>query len=279
MQFGEIELYVLSDGHFRLDGGAMFGVVPKALWHRSDPADDKNRILLGLNALLVVRDEQRILVDSGIGNKYDEKFADIYAVQREHTLPERLQDLGLGVGDITHVVMTHLHFDHIGWSTIRNEHGDFAPTFPKALYYCQRGEYEYGLNPDPRSRASYVQENFVPLTEHGVLKFLDGDGEILPGIEAIVTGGHTRDHSIIKVSSAGQTACFLADLVPTPSHLKTPYVMGYDLYPAQTMAMKPVILKQAIAEHWLLIFEHAPRVKAGYLYDDKGKYRLEEVRL
>lgn len=277
MKFGDIDIFLLSDGTFRLDGGAMFGVVPRVLWERHDPPDEKNRILLGLNSLLVLRGEEKILIDCGIGDKFDEKFASIYAIQREHTLLDELAGHGLKPEDITHVILSHLHFDHIGWSTRRNAHGDLEPTFQHAQYFCQRGNYEYGMNPDPRSRASYLQENFVPLQRHGVLQFLDGSGEVLPGIASIVTGGHTQDHAIIKIKTAGRTLCFLADLVPTVSHLRTPYVMGYDLFPLQTMQVKPVILQQAFEEQWLLIFEHGAHLKAGFLQQKEGNWKIEPV--
>lgn len=277
MKFGDVDIFLLSDGTFRLDGGAMFGVIPRVLWERHDTPDEKNRILLGLNALLVLRGEEKILIDCGIGDKFDRKFAGIYAVQREHTMLDELARHGLQPEDITHVILSHLHFDHIGWSTRRNADGELEPTFQHAQYFCQRGNYEYGLQPDPRSRASYLQENFVPLHQHGVLKFLEGTGEVMPGIESIVTGGHTQDHAIIKIKTAGRTICFLADLVPTVSHLKTVYVMGYDVFPAQTMQVKPRVLQQAFEEQWLLIFEHGAHVRAGYLQQVEGNWKIEPV--
>ncbi len=279
MKFGDINIFLLSDGTFRLDGGAMFGVVPRVLWQRHDPPDEKNRILLGLNSLLIVRGKERILIDCGIGDKFDRKFADIYAIQREHTLLEELARCGFQPEDITHVILSHLHFDHIGWSTRRNERGELRPTFTRAEYFCQRDNYEYGLKPDPRSRASYLQENFVPLAEHGVLKFLEGNSEPLPGIECFVTGGHTVAHSIIKIITPGPTLCFLADLVPTVSHLKTVNVMGYDLFPLQTMQVKTAVLQQAFEEKWLLIFEHGAHVKAGYLQQVEGNWKIETVKI
>jgi glyoxylase-like metal-dependent hydrolase (beta-lactamase superfamily II) len=279
MKFGDLEIFILSDGYFRLDGGAMFGVVPRVLWEKNDPPDEKNRILLGLNALFIFRGKEKILIDAGIGDKFDVKFGGIFGVQREQTLLDQLATRGFKPEDVTHVILTHLHFDHIGWSTRRHAAGEIVPTFPNATYFCQRGEFEYAMNPDARSKASYIQENFMPLKEHGVLQFLKGSGEILPGVEGFVTGGHTRDHTIVKVHTAGKIVCFLADLVPTPSHLKTPYVMGYDLYPAQTMEVKPKVLRQAFEEQWLLVFEHAARIKAGYLKQVEGNWKMEEVAL
>ncbi|MEK7729125.1 MAG: MBL fold metallo-hydrolase [candidate division KSB1 bacterium] len=277
MNCGNLEIFLLSDGLFRLDGGAMFGVVPRVLWERMDVPDEKNRILMGMNALLIVREKEKILIDCGIGDKFDVKFGSMFGVHREQTLLDRLAALHLRPEDITHVILTHLHFDHIGWSTRRNANGEIVPTFFNATYYCQRAEYEVALDPDPRSKASYVQDNFVPLVQHGVLKFLEGSGEILPDIEGFVTGGHTLDHMIIKAHSAGKTVCFLADLVPTTSHLRTPYVMGYDLYPGQTMLIKPKVLQQAFEEQWLLVFEHAPRIRAGYLQQADGNWKIDAV--
>ena len=230
MKLGDTELHIISDGNFKLDGGAMFGVVPKALWHRLEPADDNNQIQMGLNCLLIVRGEQRILVDTGIGNKHDAKFAKIYGVQQRRNLLDNLQAKGFEPADITHVIMTHMHFDHIGWNTRYDDDGKLAPTFENATYFAQKGEFQTANNPDPRSRASYLPENWQPVERTGQLELLDGTCEVLPGIESIVTGGHTAFHTIVKLTTAGGVAVFLADLVPTTSHLKTPYVMGYELY-------------------------------------------------
>lgn len=279
MQIENTRFYVLSDGRFRLDGGAMFGVVPKALWNKLEPADAENRILMGLNCLLIVREKEKILIDTGIGNKYDEKFAAIYGIDQPENLLDQLARRGYKPEDITHVIMSHMHFDHIGWNTRYGRSGALAPTFANAVYYAQRGEFEVAQHPDPRSRASYLPANWEPLQASGRLHLIDGSGDILPGIESLVTGGHTAYHSIIKVTAGAQIVTFLADLVPTPSHLKTPYVMGYDLYPKQTMEIKPKILAQALREQWLLVFEHAASVHAGYLREQEGKLQVEPVQL
>ena len=279
MILGDCELYIISDGNFKLDGGAMFGVVPKALWHRLEPADDNNQIQMGLNCLLIIRGAQRILIDTGIGNKYDAKFAKIYAVQQPRNLLDNLHAKGFEPADITHVIMSHMHFDHIGWNTRANENGEIVPTFRNATYFAQKGEFETAQNPDPRSKASYLPDNWQALQRTGQLELLNGTGEVLPGIESVITGGHTEFHTIVKLTTPAGVAVFLADLVPTPSHLKTPYVMGYDLFPKQTMDVKPKVLRQAIDEHWLLIFEHSARVTSGYLCEKNGAYVLEEVEL
>ncbi|MFQ6116423.1 MAG: MBL fold metallo-hydrolase [bacterium] len=279
MKFGSFEIFVLSDGVFKLDGGAMFGIVPKALWEKTDPADGSNRILLGLNCLLIKSDSEIILVDTGIGSIYDEKFANIFGVDKSRDLVTDLEEIGLNVHEITKVILTHLHFDHCGGNCFNNEKGELLPRFPRATYVVQQGELEYAKNPDPRSKGSYLAQNWEPVEGAGQLEPISGNQEIVPGVEVYVTGGHTKDHQIIKVTSQGNTACFLADLVPTNSHLKTPYVMGYDLYPKTTMEVKEKILKQALQENWLLIFEHAPRVKAGYLYEVEGKLNIEKVEV
>lgn len=277
MEFGEFELYLVSDGTFRLDGGAMFGTIPKVLWEKTNPADDRNRILLGLNCLLIRTPTQTILVDTGIGTVYDEKFAFLYGVDRSATaLLRSLASVGVWAVDITKVILTHLHFDHSGGNCFREGNGELKPTFPNAAYYINRGELAYASQPDPRSKPSYLPHTWEPLEKRGQVILTSGDEEIAPGVAVMLTPGHTQNHQSIMVRSGGLTACFLADLVPTPSHLKTHYVMGYDLYPLTTMENKERVLKQAREENWLLIFEHSPDVKAGYL-DDALKIKPVEM--
>lgn len=280
MQFGDFELFSISDGTFRLDGGAMFGVVPKVLWERTNPADERNRILLGLNCLLIKSQVDLILVDTGIGDLYDEKFASMFGIDRPGGgLVGGLAALGYKPADITKVILTHLHFDHSGGNCVRAEKDELRPAFSNAMYYFQQGELEYAKQPDPRSRGSYLSQNWEAVEASDQLTLISGDHEIVPGVSVQVTGGHTRDHQILKIESDGKVACFLADLAPTSSHLKTPYVMGYDLYPGTTMQMKEKVLKQALAENWLLLFEHAPNVKAGYLIEKEGKLQIENVEI
>jgi glyoxylase-like metal-dependent hydrolase (beta-lactamase superfamily II) len=279
MKFGSFELFILSDGMFRLDGGAMFGVVPRVLWEKLNPPDASNRILMGLNCLLVRTPHDLILVDTGIGNLYNEKFASMFAVDKSTNLQKGLANLGVRPADITKVILTHLHFDHCGGNGIRDVSGKIRPTFPNATYYVQQGEFEYAQHPDPRSKGSYLSYNWEAVVASGQMQFITGDREIVPGVQVEVTGGHTRDHQIVKVQSGDRTACFLADLVPTNSHLKTTYVMAYDLYPKTTMEVKERVLKQALQEQWLLIFEHAPKIKAGYLKEVEGKTQIEKVEV
>lgn len=279
MQFGDFKISIVSDGNFRLDGGAMFGVVPKNLWQKLEPADEFNRIKMGMNCLLIEKDDLKILVDNGIGNKFDAKMATIYGLEREKTLLDELAENGVTPDQITHVVMTHMHFDHIGWNTRVTAESELEPTFANAEYIAQRGEFEVANNPDPRSRASYLKENWQSVVENAQLKLVNGSREILPGIEQLVTGGHTRDHSIIKIEADGKIAAFLADLVPTPSHLKTPYVMSYDLFPLDSMDVKPKVLQQAFEENWLVIFEHSAEKLAGYIQKDGKNWVFEKIDL
>lgn len=279
MNFGEFKLDLLSDGMFRLDGGAMFGVIPKVLWEKTNVPNDKNRILLGLNCLLIRKGDEVILVDTGIGNLYDDKFAGMFEIEKSTDILAELSAIGVRAEDITKVILTHLQFDHSGGNCKRNENGELLSTFPNATYFVQQGELECARQPDPRSRGSYLAQNWEAVEASGQLQLISGDQEIIPGVEVFVTGGHTKNHQIVKVHSEGKTACFLADLVPTNSHLRTAYVMGYDLYPKTTMEMKEKTLKQALEEKWLLFFEHAPKVRAGYLFEKEGKLKIVAVEL
>ena len=277
MKFGEFELFVVSDGTFRLDGGAMFGTIPKILWERTNPADDRNRILMGLNCLLIRTPTENILVDTGLGNAYDEKFAFLYGVDKSQTeLLRSLAAAGVQAADISKVILTHLHFDHGGGNCFQEGNGEFKPTFPNAVYYINQGELAYAKDPDPRSSPSYLPHTWEPLEKRGQVALTSGDEEIASGVTVLPAPGHTPNHQIVTVRSSEMTACFLADLVPMPSHLKTHYVMGFDLDALTAMKNKERVLKQAQAENWLLIFEHSSGVKAGYLTED---LKIEPVEL
>jgi glyoxylase-like metal-dependent hydrolase (beta-lactamase superfamily II) len=278
MKLGAFEMYPLSDGSFRLDGGAMFGVVPKVLWQRCCPADELNRIPLSLTCLLIRAHGKNILVDTGLGGKEDPRFKEMFAVDRAVSLELSLKRLGLSRDDIDLVINTHLHFDHAGGNTRDNGNGMLVPAFPKARYVVQRGEYDDAVQANERTRASYRRDNFLPITDADRWDLLDGDTELLPGITAVVTQGHTRYHQGIKVESEGQTAFYLGDLIPTVCHLPLPYIMGYDLSPLQTLETKRWVLDRAFEEKWLLLFEHDPIVQAGRVQrDTDGKYVLDEV--
>jgi glyoxylase-like metal-dependent hydrolase (beta-lactamase superfamily II) len=278
MKLGAFEIYPLSDGSFRLDGGAMFGVVPKALWQRCCAADELNRIPLSLTCLLIRAHGKNILVDTGLGSKEDPRFKEMFAVDRAISLELSLKRLGLSRDDIDLVINTHLHFDHAGGNTMDNGSGTLVPAFPKARYVVQRGEYDDAVQANERTRASYRRDNFLPITEADRWDLLDGDTELLPGITAMVTQGHTRYHQGIKIESEGRTAFYLGDLIPTVCHLPLPYIMGYDLSPLQTLETKRWVLDRAFEEKWLLLFEHDPIVQAGRVRrDTEGKYVLDEV--
>ena len=277
MKLGAFEIYPVTDGRFRLDGGAMFGVVPKVRWQNCCPADDMNRVPLSLTCLLIRAHGRNILVDTGLGDKEDAKFQSMFAIDRTPTLRESLRQRGLAPDDIHLVINTHLHFDHAGGNTTRR--GDHLNSaFPKATYHVQRGEYEDAARVNERTKASYRRDNFMPIAHVNQWEFLTGDTELLPGITTVVTAGHTRFHQSVKIESEGRIAFFLGDLIPTVSHLPLPYIMGYDLYPIQTLETKRWVLDRAFEENWLLIFEHDPLVQAGYVgRDPAGKYYLHEV--
>jgi len=271
---GSFELVPLSDGFFALDGGAMFGVVPKPLWERVAPADARNRIRMGMRPLLV-RGERTVLIDAGCGDKMDAKSAEIYAFDRSRHLDHALADAGLTATDIDVVLASHLHFDHAGGFTARGQDGIARPRFPEAQYIARTGEWEDAVHPHERNRASYFAENYVPLREAGVLTLVDGDGEVAPGIRVRRTGGHTMHHQIVMIESGGQTAVFMADLIPTVAHVPLPWIMGYDLYPMDTLSFKRAFLREAVEREYLVFFEHDPTVSAGYLREKDGRVTVE----
>ncbi|MFQ5918095.1 MAG: MBL fold metallo-hydrolase [Candidatus Binatia bacterium] len=278
MRVGDFHVYPLLDGYFRLDGGAMFGVVPRVLWEKTNPPDDRNRILLALGALLVKAHGKHVLIDTGIGNKGDEKFCDIYAVDRRPSIEESIKKIGLTPKDIQIVINTHFHFDHAGGDTTRMSGGRIVPTFPNAEYYVQRGEWQLAMTPNERSQRSYLLENYEVLSKLDRLILLDSNAEILPGIQVVKTPGHTEHHQSVIVQSEGETVCFLGDLVPTSSHIPLPYTMAYDLFPLTSIETKRSLLKQAHEEGWVLVFQHDPRVRMGRLEKIDGRYRLKEIK-
>jgi glyoxylase-like metal-dependent hydrolase (beta-lactamase superfamily II) len=274
MKLGEFELDALSDGTFALDGGQMFGVVPKPLWEKRIPADERNRIRLGLTCLLVRTGRQNVLIETGIGDKFDAKYTDIYGVSHATTLPGELQRLGLQPEEIDVVINTHLHFDHCGWNT-RRESGKVIPTFPRARYYIQRKEWEHALAPSERDRASYLEEFFRPAEAQ--TEFLDGDREVLPGIRVEVVPGHTRHLQCVRIESQGEAAYFISDLVPTAAHLPYPWIMSFDLYPMETLANKKRLLPELTQEEALIVFPHDPNVPWVRLVDVEGRIGTQAV--
>jgi len=253
---GDIEVIRLVDGTFRVDGGAMFGVVPRTLWAKRAAPDRENRITLALNCFLVRTPRATLLLDTGVGPNLDRRYADFYSFERDPGLFGLLAGLGLGPGDIDHVVNSHLHFDHCGGNTLRTAEGRWAPAFPRARYVVQRGEWEQALHPVERDKPSYIPARLKALAEGDRLSLLDGDGPIAPGVEAVLVPGHTAFHQGVKVSSGGKTFFYLADAVPTAAHIDLPYIMSFDLYPVETYNNKKTMLERAADEGWVLGFGH-----------------------
>ena len=266
----------LLDGYFRLDGGAMFGVVPKPLWHKRAPADERNRISLATRPLLV-RGEKLMLIDAGLGGKMDAKSVDIYAIDRRRNLVHELSDLSLALEDIELALASHLHFDHVGGFTTRLASGDIVPSFPRARYLVRADEWDDATHPHERNRASYLQEDFVPLQAAGVLDLFDGDREIMPGVSVRWTGGHARSHQVVYLEGDGRTAVFTADMIPTAAHIDAPWIMGYDLYPMDTLEFKRAFAREAIEREYLLFFEHEPSIAAGIIRERDGKRSVERI--
>jgi len=274
---GDFEVITLSDGFISLDGGAMFGVVPRTLWEKRLPPDDSNRIPLGMRPLIVRSGKTTVLIDAGCGDKMDPKLAQIYKLDRRYHLDHSLADAGVSVEDIDVVVASHLHFDHVGGFTKIGKDGAIVPRFPKAKYIAHRAEWEDATHPHERNRASYLQENFVPLKDAGVLTLVDDAAEIIPGVRYRRSGGHTPNHQVVMIESGGRTAVFTADMYPTSVHIPDPWVMGFDLYPVDTLSFKRAFAKEAIQRDYLVFFEHDPSMAAGYLREKDGKRYVERV--
>jgi glyoxylase-like metal-dependent hydrolase (beta-lactamase superfamily II) len=278
-ELGRFRLHALEAGLQRLDGGAMFGVVPKPLWERRIAADERNRIPLAMRCLLVETPDALILIDNGAGNKEDAKFVDIYGIENAGTptrLEDAIRDAGFSPDDVDYVIDTHLHFDHAGGNTFRDGEGRVRISFPRARYVVQRGEWEWAHLRNERIRASYLPDNFDPVHEAGLFDFVEGERELVPGVRLVPTPGHTPHHQSVVLSSEGETACFLADLVPTSAHLPLPWIMGYDVEPLVTLETKRQLLARAREEGWLLIFEHDPRVPWGRLAPEEERPTLIE---
>ncbi|MBI4545223.1 MAG: MBL fold metallo-hydrolase [Gemmatimonadetes bacterium] len=279
---GRFRLHALEAGLQRLDGGAMFGVVPKPLWERRIPPDERNRIPLALRCLLVETADALVLIDTGVGNKESAKFSDIYGVDNAGSaglptrLEEALRDGGFAPDDVAVMIDTHFHFDHAGGNTFVDEEGQIHLSFPRATYHVQRREWEFAHLRNERIQASYFPHNFDPVAEAGRFEFVEGERELMPGVLLLPTPGHTPGHQSILLESEGQVACYLADLVPTTAHLPLPWIMGYDVEPLVTLEAKRSLLARAEAECWLLIFEHDPRVPWGYLARGEERPRLVE---
>ena len=278
MRFGDLEFTIVSDGGFRLDGGAMFGVVPKPLWEKKIAGDERNRILLGMNCVLARTAGKTVLIETGAGDKLDAKLRGIYAIEEGPRLLDRLAAHGVTPDRVDIVVDTHLHFDHCGWNT-RIVNGKAVPTFSNAKYFVQRGEFEHAKAPNERDRASYMPDNFMPVEAAGQFELLDGDRVIAPGIELIRVPGHNADMQCVRLSGGGKSAFCFVDLVPTTAHLPFPWIMGYDLYPMQTLANKKKWIPEIAASGALVIFAHDFNVPAAYLRQHENQFEIEPARV
>jgi glyoxylase-like metal-dependent hydrolase (beta-lactamase superfamily II) len=279
-QLGSLTLHAIQAGGQKLDGGAMFGVVPKPLWERRIPADEKNRIALGMRCLLVEHSDGLVLIDTGAGNKESEKFYQNYGVENagangRTALEDGIAAAGHRPADVTLVINTHLHFDHAGGNTYKDREGSLKLSFPNARYVVQGGEYGCAIRTNERTGASYFRANFEPVKEAGQLDLVDGEHEIVSGIRVLPTPGHTTDHQGVLIESDGEHAFFLGDLVPTSAHLPLPWIMAYDLEPLVTLETKRRILGRAVDEKWLLVFEHDATVAWGTVAHDGKSYVLE----
>ena len=283
-KIGALTCHTLEAGLQHLDGGAMFGVVPKPLWEKRIAPDARNRIPLAMRPMLVEHPDGLVLIDNGLGNKEDAKFHDIYGIQNAGKEPgttlleDALAELKYTPADIKWMVDTHLHFDHAGGNTTRpGADAPERPTFPNATYVVQKGELHYARHTNERTRASYLPHNFDPVDAAGKWRLIDGDVEILPGIRSLVTPGHVPYHQAILVQSGGETACFLADLSPTVHHLPLPWIMGYDVEPLRTLESKRSLFQQAAAEGWWIVLEHDAGVSRGRVAKEEKGYVWSET--
>ncbi len=286
-RLGSLRIHAIQAGGQRLDGGAMFGVVPKVLWSRKIEADERNRIQMGMRCLLVEHPDGLVLIDTGAGTKEDQKFKDIYGMELQADVPEQRPDetaleagiraAGFTPEDVKVVINTHLHFDHAGGNTRRTAEGEVVPTFVNATYIMQAGEYEYATHTNERTAASYFPPNFVPLHAARRVHLVDGDVEIMPGITARKTPGHVPHHQSLILESDGQRACFLGDVMPTVNHVPLAWIMGYDVEPLRTLESKRALLRDAVAEDWLMVFEHDAFSAWGHVTPDTKGFSYREA--
>jgi glyoxylase-like metal-dependent hydrolase (beta-lactamase superfamily II) len=280
LKVGRLTVHAIQAGGQKLDGGAMFGVVPKPLWERRIHADERNRIQLGMRCLLVEHERGLVLIDNGAGNKENAKFHEIYGVENggaggRTLLEDGFAALGVKPEDVTLMIDTHLYFDHAGGNTYVDGGGVVRPTFPNARYVVQRGEYEWATHTNERTAASYFPHNFEPVVAAGLYDFVNGETEVWPGIRLIPTPGHTPHHQSVLLESDGAKAFYPADLSPTAAHIPLPWIMGYDVEPLRTLETKRATWTRAVDEDWLLIFEHDAFVTSGRIALDGKGYSLK----
>ncbi len=278
MLFSDYRVEIIPDCEFRLDGGAMFGVVPRNLWSKVAPHDDQNRIRMNMNCLFIEAGNERILIDTGIGDKWSEKHRAMYGIDRRRSLDDSLKAIaGVSSDDITIVINTHLHFDHAGGNTRIDESGKAVPAFSNARYFISRAEYEHAEAPTDRDRASYFADNWRPLKETGQLELKESEYEVVPGLRMETHAGHNRSMQCPRLERDGQTLFGFADLVPLRAHVPFAWVMGYDLYPVETVEAKKKLLPQAARENWTCLFYHEPEQPLGRVVEQDGKFRVKTI--
>lgn len=273
-----MQLYTINTGHFKLDGGAMFGVVPKSLWQKINPSDDNNMCSWAMRCLLVQDGKRLILIDNGMGNKQDDKFFGYYFLHGNDTLDLSLAKHGFHRDDITDVFLTHLHFDHCGGSISYNtDRTKLEPAFKNAKYWCNEKHWEWAVNPNPREKASFLKENILPIKESGQLYFLDASKDFMPDFAMFEAHGHTEAMMLPLIRYKNTTVAFMADLIPSAGHIPMPYVMAYDTRPLDTMKEKEYILKQAAQHNWTLFFEHDPTIECGTVVQTDRGIKLDKT--
>jgi glyoxylase-like metal-dependent hydrolase (beta-lactamase superfamily II) len=280
MEINKIKIDVIETGLFGLDGGAMFGVIPKPLWAKSyDAGDANNRIPLQARIVLLQMNDKKILIDTGNGLNWDEKKIEMYGFDLySSNFDNTLKKFGLTRNEITDVILTHLHFDHTGGSTFRD--GDnFVPTFPNAQYYVQKEHFNYAINSSEKDTGSFIKHNFLPLYERGILKLIEGEGELFPGVSFLLSFGHTTALQMVKLVLGNNTFLYTSDFMPTAAHLPFPYIMAYDNNPLITLDEKKKFLPIIAENEWIMIFEHDKNKQAAKItLDDKGKnYKIKEI--
>lgn len=274
MLFGDYRLEIIPDTEFRLDGGAMFGVVPRNLWSRTNPPDDQNRIRMNMNCLFIDTGSERVLIETGIGDKWSTKHTEMYGIRRQHPFSETLSSVaGVGPEEISIVINTHLHFDHAGGNTRLDSDGRPIPSFPNARYFVSKSEFEHAESPSERDRASYLPENWQPLVQSGQLELKPADYEVVPGLRMETHAGHNRSMQCWRLEQSGRTLFGFADLVPTRAHVPFAWIMGYDLYPVETLESKKRLLPQALRENWLCFFYHDAEAPICRLTGEGGKMK------
>jgi len=272
-----MNLHVIDTGHFKLDGGAMFGVVPKALWNRHQPADENNRCTWAMRCLLIEAHGRVILIDTGMGNKQDDKFRSHFEPHGEGDLLASIARAGYTREEITDVVLTHLHFDHCGGAVQKRPNGDLELTFPNAIHWSEENHWKWATDPNPRERASFLKENILPIKESGMLKFVNDDTEIIPELWFAIADGHTHGMLIPHLEIGEETLVFMADLLPSPTHIPLAWVMGYDIDPLQTIREKEAFLAEATENNFILFYEHDPVIECSRVVQTEKGFRASDT--